>query len=134
MSLRPTTWVATAHRPIAITSWQASFVRAERPSERALTIFSQSSANPIKAHPNAVPNTARLAASRLERIRYGIPIAVKITRPPIVGVPAFVWCSAGPSSRMCWPNSLVAQELDVLGAQEDRDEERGEPRDQDLPH
>src|SRR3954470_11049854 len=28
-------------------------------------------------------------------------------RPPIVGVPALVWCSWGPSSRMCWPNSLT---------------------------
>src|SRR5690349_7140536 len=26
-------------------------------------------------------------------------------RPPIVGVPALAWCSCGPSSRMCWPNS-----------------------------
>ena len=25
--------------------------------------------------------------------------------PPIVGVPALAWCSCGPSSRMCWPNS-----------------------------
>src|SRR5690349_7817984 len=28
-------------------------------------------------------------------------------RPPIVGVPALAWCSCGPSSRMCWPNSLT---------------------------
>src|ERR1041385_743355 len=28
-------------------------------------------------------------------------------RPPIVGVPALAWCSWGPSSRMCWPNSLT---------------------------
>src|SRR5215218_8134681 len=27
--------------------------------------------------------------------------------PPIVGVPALAWCSWGPSSRMCWPNSLT---------------------------
>src|SRR3954447_19557040 len=27
--------------------------------------------------------------------------------PPIVGVPAFAWCSCGPSSRMCWPNSFT---------------------------
>src|ERR671930_109239 len=25
--------------------------------------------------------------------------------PPIVGVPALAWCSCGPSSRICWPNS-----------------------------
>src|SRR4051812_47299105 len=27
-------------------------------------------------------------------------------RPPIVGVPALPWWPAGPSSRMCWPNSF----------------------------
>src|SRR3954463_68626 len=27
--------------------------------------------------------------------------------PPIAGVPALAWCSCGPSSRMCWPNSLT---------------------------
>src|SRR4051794_13482176 len=27
--------------------------------------------------------------------------------PPIVGVPAFSWWPSGPSSRMCWPNSLT---------------------------
>src|SRR3954451_18327044 len=27
--------------------------------------------------------------------------------PPMVGVPAFARCSCGPSSRMCWPNSLT---------------------------
>ena len=25
--------------------------------------------------------------------------------PPIVGVPALMWCPSGPSSRICWPNS-----------------------------
>ncbi len=30
----------------------------------------------------------------------------KITIPPIVGVPAFSWWPAGPSSRMYWPNSF----------------------------
>ena len=27
----------------------------------------------------------------------------QISRPPMVGVPAFFWCDCGPSSRMCWP-------------------------------
>ena len=44
--------------------------------------------------------------SRSESTRYGIAIAVKMISPPIVGVPAFSWCSSGPSSRMCWPNSF----------------------------
>src|SRR5215213_5522837 len=34
-------------------------------------------------------------------------IEAKMIRPPIVGVPALAWCSWGPSSRMCCPNSLT---------------------------
>ncbi len=36
-------------------------------------------------------------------------------RPPIVGVPALAWCSCGPSSRMCWPNSLTRRYSMNLG-------------------
>src|SRR3954463_12317231 len=42
--------------------------------------------------------------SRSVSSRNGTEIAVKMMIPPIVGVPAFEWCS-GPSSRMFWPNS-----------------------------
>src|SRR3954463_593314 len=42
--------------------------------------------------------------SRSVSSRNGTEIAVKMMIPPIVGVPAFEWCS-GPSSRMNWPNS-----------------------------
>src|SRR5215207_1912473 len=48
-----------------------------------------------------------LWASRSERTRKGTQIEAKTISPPIVGVPALVWCSCGPSSRMCWPNSLT---------------------------
>src|SRR6188472_2409964 len=48
-----------------------------------------------------------LWASRSERTRKGTQIEAKTIRPPIVGVPAFAWCSCGPSSRMCCPNSLT---------------------------
>ena len=37
--------------------------------------------------------------------RNGTAMAVKMMIPPIVGVPALAWCSCGPSSRICWPNS-----------------------------
>ena len=33
----------------------------------------------------------------------GTSDAASISRPPIVGVPAFVRCVAGPSCRMTWP-------------------------------
>ncbi len=32
--------------------------------------------------------------------------ANRMSEPPIVGVPAFFWCEAGPSSRICWPYCL----------------------------
>src|SRR4051794_12052425 len=39
----------------------------------------------------------------------------KTIRPPIVGVPALAWCSCGPSSRMCWPNSRTRSNSMNLG-------------------
>src|SRR3954451_11284786 len=42
--------------------------------------------------------------SRSVSSRNGTAMAMKMMIPPIVGVPAFEWCS-GPSSRMNWPNS-----------------------------
>ena len=47
-----------------------------------------------------------LAALYSDRIRNGTHTARKTAMPPIVGVPALPACAAGPSSRMCWPNSL----------------------------
>src|SRR4051812_37168862 len=63
----------------------------------------------------ATPKTARLWASRSERTRNGTQIEAKTISPPIVGVPAFVWCSCGPSSRMCWPNSRTRSNSMNLG-------------------
>src|ERR1700749_5065921 len=48
-----------------------------------------------------------LWASRSERTRNGTQIEAKPISPPIVGVPALAWCSGGPSSRMCCPNSFT---------------------------
>ena len=53
----------------------------------------------------AAPKTPSDCQSRPESARKGTVIAVKMMIPPIVGVPALAWCSCGPSSRMCWPNS-----------------------------
>src|SRR3954453_3821681 len=63
----------------------------------------------------ATPKTARLWASRLERTRKGTQIEAKTISPPIVGVPALVWCSRGPSSRMCCPNSFTRRYSMNLG-------------------
>ncbi len=38
----------------------------------------------------------------------------------------------GPSSRICWPNSLARRKLDELRPEEDRDQHRRHPGDQDL--
>src|SRR6186997_203926 len=75
----------------------------------------QSSAKPSTAHPIATPKTARLWASRSERTRNGTQIEAKTISPPIVGVPALVWCSCGPSSRMCCPNSFTRRYSMNLG-------------------
>src|SRR3954451_14972202 len=56
-----------------------------------------------------------LCASRSERTRKGTQIEAKTISPPIVGVPALVWCSCGPSSRMCWPNSRTRSNSMNLG-------------------
>src|SRR3954469_13921335 len=56
-----------------------------------------------------------LWASRSERTRKGTQIEAKTISPPIVGVPALVWCSCGPSSRMCWPNSRTRSNSMNLG-------------------
>ena len=69
VSLSPTTSRATSHRPIAIRSLERELGARRQPERPRLTIFSQSSANPIAAQASAVPNTARLAASRSDRIR-----------------------------------------------------------------
>src|SRR4029079_9382139 len=42
-------------------------------------------------------------------------IAVKMMIPPIVGVPALAWCSCGPSSRICCPNSRARRNSMNLG-------------------
>jgi len=45
--------------------------------------------------------TFRLVRSPHRRV--GTMMPVRIRRPPMVGVPALVWCAFGPSSRMYWP-------------------------------
>ena len=98
-------------------SWSASFVRAGQPERARLhdlqPVVGEADRRRTRA-PCRTPPGWRRRGRRGSGT--GSPIAVKITRPPIVGVPAFRWCSAGPSSRMCWPNSRCAQELDELRA------------------
>src|SRR4051794_15521186 len=106
VSESPTCFVATYQSTSAMSAWQPSFARAERPSERFFEILVQSSRKPSAALAMATPNTVRLAVSYWPRIRNGTPTARKTTRPPIVGVPAFTAWAAGPSSRMCCPNSF----------------------------
>ena len=35
--------------------------------------------------------------------KVGSRMAMQMSTPPMVGVPAFFWCALGPSSRMYWP-------------------------------
>ena len=54
-------------------------------------------------------------ASRSVSRRNGTAMAVKMITPPMVGVPALAWCSCGPSSRICWPNSRARRNSMNLG-------------------
>ena len=105
MSGRSAQRVATSHSPIEIAIVAISFVRPRSPSERRRMILVQSSAKPSSAHASATPNTPIARGVNSVSSRNGTAIAVKMMIPPIVGVPALAWCSCGPSSRMCCPNS-----------------------------
>src|SRR6185437_1223584 len=99
--------VATYQSAIAIMSCTPSLVLPETPSERLRVIFIQSSAKPSAALASIVPITASVSVSNCPRIRKGTTTETMIKRPPMVGVPAFAACPAGPSSRICWPNSRL---------------------------
>ena len=62
VSLSPTYSVAASHRPTEISASTISLLRPERPSERRLEIFVQSSAKPTSAVASAVASTTRLTA------------------------------------------------------------------------
>ena len=53
----------------------------------------------------SVENTASQtkALDRSDQSSVGSTMETTISRPPMVGVPAFFWCERGPSSRMYWP-------------------------------
>ncbi len=40
---------------------------------------------------------------RFAQSNVGMMIALTMSTPPMVGVPALGWCEAGPSARICWP-------------------------------
>ncbi len=103
--MSPTHSFTATQSAIAVSACTSSFVRPETPRERRCRSFVTSSANPSAAMASVVPSTQRLAARYSDRIRNGTQMARRIASPPMVGVPAFPAWPAGPSSRMCWPNS-----------------------------
>src|SRR3954471_9512510 len=92
--------------PSEITSCAKSLRRPDTPSERLWLIFVQSSTKPSSPLAIAVKNTPSAAQLYVPRMRNGTDIDSTMIRPPIVGVPALPACPAGPSSRICWPNSF----------------------------
>ena len=94
---------------------QTSFQRPARPSERRRAIFVQSSTKPIAAHPSVTKKAVSAGRVCFEKARNGIAIASMIRRPPIAGVPRFTTCPWGPSSLICWPNSLRRRNSMNLG-------------------
>ncbi len=103
----PTTRTAITVSTMATTTSAAIFHRPERPSERFLTIFIQSSTNPMAPHASVVNSTVIAAVLRDDRMRKGTAMAKRISRPPMVGVPCFsAWPSGiSPCGRMNCPTS-----------------------------
>ncbi len=60
-------------------------------------------------------STVRPSAVYLERTRKGTIAEARMRRPPIVGVPCFTTCVAGPSARICWPRLRVRRSSMNLG-------------------
>ncbi|MFT3745665.1 MAG: hypothetical protein QM785_15425 [Pyrinomonadaceae bacterium] len=66
-----------------------------------MTIFIQSSANPTAANSVVAPSAIqRYKLSGLAQSMVDKKTEPMINTPPIVGVPRFSWCDAGPSSRI----------------------------------
>src|SRR5262245_26920258 len=92
--------------PAVMPASSNSLQRPFSPSERRWRTLNQSSTKPIAPHASVTKRTVRPASVYLLSARNGITPEITISRPPIVGVPCFRWCSAGSSARMCWPNSF----------------------------
>ncbi len=84
-------------------NWGTSLPRPVRPRLRRRVTFTKSSANPTAPTPASVPraiHTNRLGTSiqsKVARIT-----EKRMSRPPIVGVPALARCVLGPSARIDW--------------------------------
>ena len=93
------------------------FHRPESPSDRFFTIFIQSSTKPMAPHASVVKSTIMAAVLRDERMRNGMAIASRMSRPPIVGVPCFSACPSGisPCGRMNCPTSWSRNQRINLG-------------------
>ena len=84
---------------------QKYFCLAGRPFGFLCLILMKSSAKPtapkasVTSSANQTKRLVRSAHSRVDTL-----IAQRISTPPMVGVPVFFRCEAGPSSRTGWPN------------------------------
>jgi len=106
---------------------------AQRSERARLTILTKSSEKPIAAQPMPTPKNREALGVAVRRTDIGTEIARKMISPPIVGVPAFSWCSSGPS-RGCAGRTLEPQVVDELRPEEDRYQHRRHPGDQDFTH
>ena len=68
--------------------------------------------------PNATAAKTRIQVLRLVRSAQssvGSTMPARMSRPPMVGVPAFFWCPFGPSSRMYWPICITRRRSIIQG-------------------
>ena len=92
------------------------FCASVRPRLRCLTTLMKSSRKPMRPEPNArnstsipacncgIPSTSGSLGLYMTQTMPSVARVPRIKqRPPMVGVPFFLLCHVGPSSRMVWP-------------------------------
>ena len=102
--------------PTVTATCKTIFCQAVSPRLRCLMTLMKSSRKPIRPLPKARNSTSMPAAicwgpstsgAELWNTPYTTPMVSKMPkinpRPPMVGVPFFLLCQVGPSSRMVWP-------------------------------
>jgi len=91
-------------------------VLADSPSGLRYTTLRQSSIQPTVPKPKVTMSTIQM--KRLERSahnRVETPSEIRISAPPMVGVPDLIKCVCGPSLRTDWPIFLAASQRITAG-------------------
>jgi hypothetical protein len=100
-----------AAAPRAIAEVQKYFQRLASPFGSRYTTLRQSSTQPTAPKPRVTKSTTHTyLLLRSAHSSVVTTMEIRISAPPIVGVPALVRCDLGPSSRTAWPIFLAASQ------------------------